>query len=222
MVMSNPFMPRYEDLPDVISIFPLPGAVVMPGCDLHLNIFEPRYLNMIGDALSGHRLIGMIQPEVHESDADIGVQSVHKNGCAGRITSYQETNDGRILIVLTGVCRFRVAAEHETVNGYRQVHADWTPFREDMHPSDESVDVEALMTAVERYLGDNEMQANIESLNKLAPDVLVNTLTMHMPFSPNDKQALIDAETVSTRASLLIALCEFGNSSTNGDAGVRH
>lgn len=222
MSLTNPFMPRFEDLPATrIAVFPLPGAIVLPGCDLQLNIFEPRYLNMVNDALSTHRLIAMVQPDASDDISDIGAARICETACAARITSYQETNDGRIMVVLSGVCRLKVVSETLDENGYRVVTPDWSDFRADMLPAEDTVDVESLMTAIEKYLGDNEMQTNTDSLTKLPPEVLVNTLAMHMPFEPIDKQGLIEAPSIDARAKLLIALCEF-SSVQDDSGGTRH
>lgn len=222
MSLTNPFMPRFEDLPtNDVPVFPLPGAIVLPGCDLHLNIFEPRYINMVNDTLSEHRLIAMVQPDSPDGVEDIGAANIFKTGCAGRITSYQETNDGRIMIVLTGVCRLKFTDDSLHSNGYRTVTPDWSSYRNDMASAPDTVDVESLMAAIEKYLGDNDMQTNIDSLQKLPPENLVNTLAMHMPFDPIDKQGLVEAESIDARAKLLIALCEF-SASPDQTGGVRH
>ncbi len=222
MSLANPFFPQFEDLPrQGIPVFPLPGAIVLPGCDLHLNIFEPRYLNMVNDALSTHRLVAMVQPDPGDDSSDIGAARIARTACAGRITSYQETNDGRIMIVLSGVCRLNIVSEQLHENGYRTAQPDWSEFRLDMMPAPDSIDVENLMMAIEKYLGDNEMQTNIDSLKKLPPEILVNTLSMHMPFEPIDKQGLIEAPDVDARAKLLVALCEFSGAQDES-GGTRH
>jgi hypothetical protein len=191
-----------SDLPSEIAVFPLSGAVLFPGADLPLNIFEPRYLNMVDDALSGERLIGMIQPALGASTPS-GFSSV---GCIGRLTRFQETDDGRYLIVLTGICRFHVLRETTASTPYRTVAADVTRFAGDLRPEGGSIDRARLLAALRGYIERYGASADWEAI-KDAPDAgLVHALAAGCPFSPLEKQALLEAETLEERCSALIAL----------------
>ncbi|HEY1722833.1 MAG TPA: LON peptidase substrate-binding domain-containing protein [Magnetospirillaceae bacterium] len=220
---------RYEDLPAVLPIFPLPGAVLLPEGRLPLNIFEPRYLAMIEDALAAKRLIGMIQPTgpVAVEMGPIGGMSgsivttppdkntepaLYETGCAGRIVSFTETGDGRFLITLAGVCRFRVAREVEGARGYRRVTPDWKPFRSDMEPpanaAELNIERPKLLAALRGYLALNEMEVDWSAIEGAPDAALAIVLTMSCPFEPREKQALLECATPTQRASLLVALME--------------
>ena len=194
------------DLPEEIAVFPLTGAMLFPRWTLPLNIFEPRYLNMVDDAMSASRIIGMIQSR---SDNDVA-PSLMRVGCAGRITSYSETDDGRYLIVLTGVCRFEVGAELEAATPYRQVAADWAPFAQDLSPPDVS-DLpkrETLIGALRAYVARNSLQADWSAVEDAPIETLVNALCAGCPFSAPEKQALLEAPSLRDRAETLVALLD--------------
>jgi hypothetical protein len=197
---------KLTDLPETIAVFPLSGVLLFPRWSLPLNIFEPRYLNMIDDAMSGTRIIGMIQ-----SNGDDPVSpSLVNTGCAGRITSYSETDDGRYLISLTGICRFRVAEELDVKTPYRQVQADWQPFAHDLvSPPDQSLpDRLHLVNSLKRYTQINSMEVDWEAVEHAPMETLINALCAGCPFGTVEKQALLEAQTVSDRAQTLITLLD--------------
>lgn len=217
----NPFTPSFEELPKTVPIFPLSGAIVLPGAQLTLNIFEPRYLNMVFDALGADRMIGMIQP-VHSGEAQDN-DNIHKTGCAGRITTFRETDDGRLLIVLTGVCRFDVIKEIATTRGYRRVLADWGPYADDLSEGDSpSLESEHLIDTLTPYFDAKNVQADWESLKKMSSASLVNLLATNLPFEPEEKQALIEAKTIHDRTKVLIVLSQMSLSSSNEPGDTRH
>ncbi len=199
---------RPEDLPGRLPVFPLPGALLLPRADLPLNIFEPRYLEMISDALSGERMIGIIQPK---DDGDNGIRpGLMTVGCAGRITSYAETPDGRMLVTLTGISRFSIKSELPVMTPYRQVAADFNPFAIDlvMDLGANEVNRPALLTAFKDYLTANNMSADWSEINAASTEVLVNTLSLLAPYPANEKQALLEAPDLKSRADVLVALTE--------------
>lgn len=198
------------DLPAAIPVFPLPGALLLPRGQMPLNIFEPRYLEMIDDSLrSGHRLIGMIQPDTaHPGPED--KPNLYKIGCAGRITQFAETGDGRYLIQLTGVCRFRVDHELSVMTAYRQCRAAYEPFADDFiaRKGEDDVDRKSLLVALKDFLQANNLKADWEGIEKAPNEALVNALAMMSPYGPAEKQALLEAPDLKTRAEILIAVTE--------------
>jgi len=213
----NPFDPSFERLPDTLPIFPLSGVLLLPGGKLPLNIFEPRYLSMIFDSLAGHRMIGMVQPTQpggYAGDgipADDGAPKVHQVGCAGRVVSFNETEDGRLLLALSGVCRFQVSRELDLAHGgYRRVSALFSPYRADLDYADEMVtlDREQLMAALAAFFRGKNLSTDWDSVKKADDLNLVNSLSMVLPFGPAEKQALLEAADTSARAKLLIAFLE--------------
>lgn len=208
------------DLPQKLPVFPLPGALLLPRADLPLNIFEPRYLEMISDALSGERMIGIIQPR---DDSDTAERpDLMKVGCAGRITSYAETPDGRMLVTLTGVSRFSIKSELKIDTAYRQVVANFKPFAIDlvMDLGAAEVNRPALLTAFKDYLTANNMSADWSEINAASTEVLVNTLSLLAPYPASEKQALLEAPDLKTRADVLVALTEMALSKSF--SGKRH
>lgn len=208
------------DLPQKLPVFPLPGALLLPRADLPLNIFEPRYLEMISDALSGERMIGIIQPR---DDSDTAERpELMKVGCAGRITSYAETPDGRMLVTLTGVSRFSIKSELPVDTAYRQVVANFKPFAIDLVMDLGAADVNrpALLTAFKDYLTANNMSADWSEINAASTEVLVNTLSLLAPYPASEKQALLEAPDLKTRADVLVALTEMALSKSF--SGKRH
>lgn len=198
------------DLPAAIPVFPLPGALLLPRGQMPLNIFEPRYLEMIDDSLrNGHRLIGMIQPDTaHPGPED--KPNLYKIGCAGRITQFAETGDGRYLIQLTGVCRFRVDHELSVMTAYRQCRAAYEPFADDFiaRKGEDDVDRKALLVALKDFLHANNLKTDWEGIEKAPNEALVNALAMMSPYGPAEKQALLEAPDLKTRAEILIAVTE--------------
>ena len=211
---------RPADLPQKLPVFPLPGALLLPRADLPLNIFEPRYLEMVSDALSGERMIGIIQPR---DDSDTAERpELMKVGCAGRITSYAETPDGRMLVTLTGVSRFSIKSELTVDTAYRQVVANFKPFAIDLVMDLGAADVNrpALLTAFKDYLTANNMSADWSEINAASTEVLVNTLSLLAPYPASEKQALLEAPDLKTRADVLVALTEMALSKSF--SGKRH
>ena len=198
------------DLPEVIPVFPLPGALLLPRGQMPLNIFEPRYLAMIDDALrDGHRLIGMIQPDpARAGPAD--EPPLYKIGCVGRITQLAESGDGRYLIELTGVARFRVEQELPVKTEYRQCRVTYAPFVDDFiaRKGETAVDREALLRALRAFMKANDLKADWEGIDQAPNEALVNALSMMSPFGPAEKQALLEAPDLKTRAELLVAITE--------------
>ncbi len=217
----NPFMPNFNDLPSELAIFPLAGAVVMPGVQLPLNIFEPRYLNMVNDALAGTRLIGMIQPR-SETLVD-ETPEIHRVGCAGRITSYSETNDGRIVLVLTGVCRFQVQRELDPRRGYRVVQPDWGRFVADYHEDDDNMgDLDGFLSSLRAYCSLRQVEIPWDDVKKMPRRDLVNLLCAHLPLEPEDKQALIETLGLGDRAQLMRGLMDMASAASMESAEHRH
>jgi uncharacterized protein len=212
-------MMRYQssrDLPIAIPVFPLTGALLLPRTELPLNIFEPRYLQMFEEAMSGPRIVGMIQPLLDDPKDSPKLQSV---GCAGRITSYSEAPDGRLLVTLTGVARFRVKKELRTKLAYRTIQADFTPFAADfvVGKDVESVNRSALLQAFRDYLEANDMTTNWEDVESVGTEQLVNSLSLMAPYPAQEKQALLEAPDLKTRADVLVALTELAlNRQTKG------
>ncbi len=214
---ETPVRPPLEALPDVLPVFPLRGVILFPGAQLPLNVFEPRYRNMTLDALGAGRLIGMIQPDPRSTDET----ALCPVGCAGRITVFSETGDGRFLIVLTGLSRFRIARELSSRGGYRRVEPDWSPFRGDLAPSVLAAHAaEGLLDAARGWASLHGVRLDPAGLRPLAPGSLVDVLAMNLPFAPEQKQALLEAPSAASRAELLRALLEVGGGEPAGS--LRH
>jgi Lon protease-like protein len=198
------------EMPGVIPVFPLPGALLLPRGQMPLNIFEPRYLAMVDDALrDGHRLIGMIQPDIARTgSADKPL--LYKIGCAGRITQLAESGDGRYLIELTGVARFRIEEELRVATSYRQCSVTYAPFADDFiaRKGENAVDRPALLAALTDFLTANDLKADWEGIERAPNEALVNALSMMSPYGTAEKQALLEAPDLKTRAEVLIAITE--------------
>ncbi|HXL69401.1 MAG TPA: LON peptidase substrate-binding domain-containing protein [Xanthobacteraceae bacterium] len=196
------------DLPPIIPVFPLAGALLLPRVEMPLNIFEPRYLAMIDDAMKGARVIGMIQPD--ESRGASSHPALYAIGCAGRVTQLAESGDGRYLITLTGIARFRIADELTTLTPYRQCRIDFSPFAADFDPhhGEDTVDRDALLRTLKNYLDANRIEADWNGIRGAPTEALVNGLSMMSPFGAREKQALLEAPDLKARADLLIAVTE--------------
>ncbi len=206
---------KLDDLPSTLDVFPLSGVLLLPRGQLPLNVFEPRYLALVDAALSGTRLIGMIQPTQNEEK--VLKPALAAIGCAGRVTGYRENEDGRYMITLTGVCRFRVVEELATETPFRRVKADFKPFLGDLAPSDEAnFPRERLVTALKDYLSRRDLKADWKSVLSAPPETLVNALAMLCPFEPAEKQALLEAPGWAERVDTLIALLEMANAGPQG------
>jgi Lon protease-like protein len=215
------FEPSFDELPPVIPIFPLTGVLLLPRGRLPLNIFEPRYLAMVSDALAFPRLIGMVQPR--EGQGDAGDPPVYGVGCAGRITGFGELEDGRYQITLTGVARFSIVEELPLSKGYRPVRVDWSRFKSDLAEGSGGVDRERLLAALKPFLKRHKVKTDWDAIAKTPEDRLVTSLAMVCPFAPSEKQGLLEAEDLPARARLLTALLEMaGTSAAPERADLRH
>lgn len=214
---------KLSDLPLVIPVFPLDGVLLLPGGQLPLNIFEPRYLNMLDDAMSGERIIGMVQnrPPAPGQAEDPLRPMLAPVGCAGRVTSFAETSDGRYLITLTGVCRFRTGDELPARTPYRQIRADFAPYESDLREEQSgartAADIDRLLGALRRYLDHRGLAIDWTDAESAPSDALINSLAMALPFNPMEKQALLEAETIFDRKATLTALLEIDAASGDDD-----
>ena len=200
-----------DDLPSVIAVFPLPGALLLPRGQMPLNIFEPRYLAMIDDAFrSGTRIIGMIQPDPAHPGHDENKPHLFGIGCVGRISQLAESGDGRYLIQLTGVARFRVEEELALGTPYRQCRVTYQPFIDDFtaRKGEDEVDRKAVLRALADFLKANNLKADWGGIENAPNEALVNALAMMSPYGPAEKQALLEAPDLKTRAEILIAVTE--------------
>jgi len=198
------------DLPATIPVFPLPGALLLPRGQMPLNIFEPRYLEMVDDSLrDGHRLIGMIQPDTAHPGPD-EKPNLYRVGCVGRITQLAETGDGRYLIQLTGVARFRIEDELTVATAYRQCRVTYAPFAVDFiaRKGEEAVDRKRLLEALNAFLKANNLKADWQGIESAPNEALVNALAMMSSYGPAEKQAMLEAPDLKTRAEILIAVTQ--------------
>ena len=204
-----------EKLPENIPLFPLPGALLLPNSRLPLNIFEPRYINMVEDALATkHRLIGMIQPiKLNTGDSQKEANKYQKVGCAGRIVSFSETEDGRYLITLEGISRFKFSKEIETQKPYILSEIDWGLYTNDLVPFEglNSFDRNGFLEILKKYLDSAQIASDWEVLKKAREEVLVNSLSMLCPFEPEEKQVLLEAETIVNRLDVLVTLMKLSS-----------
>lgn len=215
--MSNP-----SDLPDTISLFPLPGALLLPRARLPLHIFEPRYLAMLEDCLkTRERLIGMIQPRTVPGGE---ASRLHSIGCAGRVTAFSETEDGRYMITLTGISRFRMITELEGFSPYRRGKVSWGGFERDRGPAetDAGLDRAPFTDLLARYFKAVDLSTDWSSLKEADDELLINALSMLCPFAPEERQALLEAPSLQTRRETLVTLMEFAlRGSNNNSPGER-
>jgi uncharacterized protein len=214
-----------SDLPEVIPVFPLPGALLLPRGQMPLNIFEPRYLSMVDDAFrDGHRLIGMIQPDMSHSP-DEAHPKLFRVGCVGRITQLAESGDGRYILELTGITRFKVIAEERVLTAYRQCKVDYFSYIDDFtaRKGEEAVDRDALLTTLTEFLKANNLQVDWEGIESAPNEALVNALAMMSPYGPAEKQAMLEAPDLKTRAEILIAITEMdlAKKGTSSDTGLQ-
>ena len=220
--------PKYRqtsDLPETIPIFPLNSVILLPRSNLPLNIFEPRYLQMTDDVLAGERLIGMIQPLKDDISPDASTENVpalRTTGCAGRITEFSEMDDGRLLITLTGICRFATENECETSKPYRSFKVDYEDFEDDLEPGygETNVNRETLLNVLKTYLDIHELDADWDSIHQSSNEFLVNTLSIISPYGPEEKQALLESKDLKTRSEVLIALAEMDIAASNDSSGT--
>ena len=240
------FDPEFKDLPEVIPVFPLTGVLLLPGATLPLNIFEPRYVAMIDAAMASGRLIGMVQPQQPDeqdnrggkpdgddpddasgSAAETNGPALYNTGCLGRIVQFEETEDGRYIIVIKGLSRFRIENEMPTDHGgFRKVRADWTPFADDLEqladdPS-ELLDRDRLIPSLRQYFELHGLSADWDAIERTPDDRLVMTLCMICPFAPGEKQALLEAPDLSARADIMQALIDMAAHENDDATAIRH
>jgi len=203
------FHPSLEDLPETFAVFPLAGALLLPGGRLPLNIFEPRYLAMVEDALAAGRYLGMVQPDKRLASGDNG-PGLYRTGCLGRISAFSETDDGRYLITLAGLIRFTLVEEIEPERGYRRVRAALGGFSADLAAKSDSLPFARadLLEALSRYFANAGVEANWESISAMPDSALITSLCMACPFDAGEKQALLEARDEAERARALLALLE--------------
>ena len=219
MKAGNTTYTKLSDLPDVVPVFPLTGAMLLPAANMPLNLFEPRYLAMFDDALKGERMIGMIQPDLKAKEEEDEPQLCDV-GCVGRITAFQETGDGRIMINLSGVSRFRIMEEVEGKNGYRRARiAGFADDLGDSEQAEKEVDREGLLKTFRDFLDANDLEADWEGVREASTETLVNSLSMMSPFGPAEKQALLEAPDLKTRAETLVAITEIFLARNEGGDG---
>jgi uncharacterized protein len=202
-------MKRRTDLPGTIPLFPLPGALLLPRARLPLHIFEPRYLAMLDDTMkTEHRMIGMIQPREIPGREE---KTLHSIGCAGRLTAFSETEDGRYLITLSGVSRFRVVEEEQGFQPYRRCRVNWSSFRSDLGKTehDPGFDRTCFLHLLGRYFEEQNLSTDWGALEDAEDELLINSISMLCPFEVEDKQALLEAPTLTNRRETLVTLLEF-------------
>lgn len=216
---------RPADLPARLAVFPLRGAILLPRATLPLNVFEPRYLAMIDDAMSGSRIIGIVQPAGRDDPAanespEGKAIALRKIGCAGRITSYQELDDGRLIVTLTGIARFQIGDEAVTAKPYRTISSSYDRFAQDFSIGlgEETVDRENLLRVLKSYLETNRLKADWNAVQRASSEFLINVLAVMCPYGPEEKQALLEAPDLKTRADELVALAEMELAS-GGESG---
>jgi hypothetical protein len=210
------------DLPSVIPVFPLAGALLLPRGELPLNIFEPRYLALVDTVLAGDRIIGMIQPKIGPDGVDeTDPPALADVGCAGRLTAFQETGDGRYLVTLTGITRFQIVEELDVDMPFRQCRVTAEPFAVDFSESqgEDAVDRQKLLTTLRDFLDANDMETDWDSINRASTETLVNALSMLSPYGPREKQALLEATDLETRAEVLIAVTEMALARASDEPG---
>lgn len=219
---SNVHYANAADLPETLPLFPLPGALLLPRGQMPLNIFEPRYLAMVDFAMASHRLIGMVQPDPAQSGSAT-LPHLYGVGCAGRITQLAETGDGRYLVQLTGIARFRITEELTTITPYRQASVDFTVFEGDLEPrkGEDAVDRTAVLAALKAFSEANRLEIDWKNINEAPSEALVNALCMMAPFGVSEKQALLEAADLKARGDMLVAITEFELAREGHDGGPR-
>lgn len=200
---TNPFAPAFEILPHDLPIFPLTGVLLMPHGQLPLNIFEPRYKAMIEDAMGGARMIGMVQPKSY------GSEEIYQTGCAGKIIEFSETDDGRYLITLAGICRFHMDEELEILHGYRRIRPNWSKFQDDLEVKQSlGVDREKLLGLLDMYFEREGMSCDFDKFDVIQDGQLMTCLSMICPFEPPEKQALLEQICCKQRAQMFMTMLE--------------
>jgi len=213
------------DMPKVLPLFPLRGAILLPRASLTLNVFEPRYLALVDHALAGDRLMGVVQPAPEAGNAESPAGKsfpIRRVGCAGRISSFTESDDGRVVISLAGIARFRLAQDVEGKSPFRIAHVDFSPYARDFVSGhgEEDVDRPHLIATLRSYLIANNLNADWDRINNASTERLVNTLSILSPYGPEEKQALLEAPDLRARAEALIALAEMELAATDDGSGT--
>jgi Lon protease-like protein len=217
------FDPEFDQLPMRIPIFPLPSALLLPGGQLPLNVFEPRYLAMVKHALATPtRLIGMVQPRDLAGDATAEEPQLFETGCAGRVSFFQESDDGRFVIALNGVCRFHRLDQQLDPNGFLVADVDWRPFANDLRMDISALDRDPLMDVLRRYFDLKGFETDWTQIENSDNQQLLATLSMVCPFEVAEKQALLEANSMASRADLLIAMMEMAIHDETGGNDARH
>ncbi len=210
------------DLPSSLPVFPLQGCILLPRSSLPLNVFEPRYLTMVDDVIAGNRIVGIVQPfgAGEESPAAKG-HPLRQTGCAGRLSAFSETEDGRLLITLTGICRFDIPGEIETSKPYRICDANFSPYAKDLvrGHGQSAVDWPRFLHVLRAYLEARKLSADWESIQRSPTEVLINTLSMISPYGPEEKQALLEAAGLKERSEVLMALAEMEIAAPDAGSG---
>ncbi|QFT29710.1 Lon protease 2 [Labrenzia sp. THAF82] len=221
MQAGNAIYETIADLPPALPVFPLSGALLLPRTQLPLNIFEQRYIDMVDAALAGNRLIGMVQPLPERLAGDPDTPDLASVGCVGRLTSFQETGDGRYLITLQGITRFALGNERKSYSQFREVECDFAAFANDLRcgEGEDGVDRNGLLKTLRSYLDANNLEADWQSVSEAETEVLVNALCMMCPYGPQEKQALLEARDLRTRAETLIAITEMDLAKSQNDGG---
>jgi uncharacterized protein len=213
---------RPADLPQRIAMFPLQRAILLPRATLPLNVFEPRYLQMLDDVMSTVRVLCIVQPDGSEEESPAGKSiALRKVGCVGRVTSYEEASDGRLLITLTGIARCTIVSEVDSARPYRICAVDYERFRRDFEPGagEDDVDRQGLLRALKAYLEARKLRADWSAVSKSSNEMLVNSLSIVSPYGPEEKQALLEAPDLKSRAEVLVALAEMELAAGAGGSG---
>tara|TARA_X000000950_G_C13671876_1_gene560309 strand:- start:16 stop:666 length:651 start_codon:yes stop_codon:yes gene_type:complete len=192
----------YKELPDILPIFPLPGVILLPKGNLPLNIFEPRYISMVEDALGNNRIIGMIQPNPGSKKDN----ELYPIGCASKIISFSETSDNRYLIELKGIIRFRIFKEVDTIRGYRNIIPVWESFKQDLSINSEKFNIDGLLELLKKYFNNNNINVDSEELHKVPTDQIISAIPQICSFKNSEKQAILEAKTDKERVDVIISL----------------
>jgi uncharacterized protein len=220
-----PITDRYRslsDLPARLPVFPLQGCILLPRSNLPLNIFEPRYLAMIDDVIAGNRIVGIVQPlGANEESPPSKGHPLRQTGCAGRLSAFSETEDGRVLITLTGICRFDIAGEVATSKPYRICDTDFRPYEKDLvrGHGQNAVDWPRFLQVLKSYLEARNLTADWDSIQRSPAELLINTLSMISPYGPEEKQALLEARDLKARSEVLMALAEMEIAAPDSGSG---
>ena len=211
-----------SDLPETVPVFPLRGCILLPRSSLPLNVFEPRYLSMIDDVIAGDRIVGIVQPlNTKEESPSAKGHPLRQTGCAGRLSAFSETDDGRMLVTLTGICRFDIVGEMPTAKPYRRCDVNFVPYQKDLVRGygQNAVDWPKFLHVLKTYLDARNLTADWDSIQRSPTELLINTLSMISPYGPEEKQALLEAADLKTRAEVLMALAEMEIASQGSGPG---